>query len=89
MEEDDEFRTRKKGGDGRKRAKKRNPFIEDECELSKTGREKDEEQEDRMMTMIDCSQPPPLLSLDSLDLQPSLSLLTCHALLNNLLSLAW
>ena len=46
MEEDEEVRTGKKGGRGRKRAKKRNPFIADECEVSKRGREEDDEEED-------------------------------------------
>ena len=46
MEDDEEICTSMKGGHGRKRAKKRNPFIADECDVSKRGREDDEEEDD-------------------------------------------
>ena len=46
MEEDEQVRTGKKGGRGRNRSKKRNPFIADECEVAKRGREEDDEEED-------------------------------------------
>ena len=45
MEEDEQVRTSMKGGHGRKRAKKRNPFIADECDVSKRGREEDDEED--------------------------------------------
>ena len=46
MEEQEEVGTSKKGGRGRKRAKKRNPFIADECDVSKRAREEDDEAEE-------------------------------------------
>ena len=46
MEEAEEIRRGKKGGRGRKRSKKRNPFIADECDVSKRGREEDDEDDD-------------------------------------------
>ena len=46
MEEDEEIRTSKKCGRGRKRSKKRNPIIADECDVSKRAREDDAEEED-------------------------------------------
>ena len=46
MEQDEEARTSKKWGSGRKRGKNRNRFIKDEYDVSKRAREDDEHEDD-------------------------------------------